>query len=186
MIPFANSSRHYGVVAIALHWLMALLLTALIVLGLYMITLPDAGFDRKKITLIIFHKEYGILVLGLAALRLAWRIGNILPALVENLPDWQKVAARFVHLSFYGLMFALPITGWLMSSAAGIPVYFFGWNLPDYIAADEHIFRALIEVHKWLSYALIACLTVHAGAALRHHFLLRDDTLKKMLPEMRP
>jgi cytochrome b561 len=184
MILLANTSQRYGAVAIVLHWLMALLLIALIVLGLYMVSLPDAGFDKKKITLILLHKEYGMLALVLVALRLAWRVGNVLPALVANLPDWQKVAARFVHLCFYGLMFALPLTGWLMSSAAGISVYFFGWNLPDFIPANEHSFHTLIEIHKWLGFALIACLLLHAAAALRHHFMLKDDTLNKMLPGM--
>lgn len=178
----ANTDQRYGAVAIALHWLMAILLVALIAVGLYMVSLPDAGFDKKKITLILLHKEYGMLALVLVAPRWAWRIGNVLPALVADLPDWQKVTARFVHLCFYGLMFALPVTGWLMSSAAGIPVYFFGWNLPDYIPQSEHAFHTLIAIHKWLSYALIVCLLVHAGAALRHHFILRDATLKKMLP----
>ncbi len=182
MIRLANTAERYGVVAIALHWLMAALLITLIGLGLYMVSLPDAGFDKIKVTLILFHKEYGMLALALAALRLAWRVGNILPALVERLPDWQKVAARFVHLAFYGLMFALPITGWLMSSAAGIPVYAFGWILPDYIAHNDDVFHAFIEIHKWLSYALIACISVHVGAAFRHHFIFKDETLKKMLP----
>jgi cytochrome b561 len=80
-------------------------------------------------------------------------------------------------------MFALPITGWLMSSAAGIPVYLFGsYALPDLIYRNDNLFRLLIEIHKWLSYSLIGCFLLHASAALHHHFLLRDDTLKKMLP----
>ncbi len=182
MIRLANTAERYGLVAIVLHWVMAALILTLVTLGLYMVSLPDAGFDKTKVTLIIFHKEYGILALALAALRLAWRVGNLLPALVEHLPDWQKVAARFVHLSFYGLMFALPVTGWLMSSAAGIPVYVFGWNLPDFISHNDDVFHAFIEIHQWLSYALIACIVVHVGAALRHHFIFKDETLKKMLP----
>lgn len=183
MMQFMNSCQRYGAVAMVLHWLMALLLIALIVVGLYMVSLPDAGFTTKKIVLILYHKEYGILALALGTLRLAWRINNVLPMLVEHIPDWQKVAARFVHLCFYGLMFALPITGWLMSSAAGIPVYLFGsYSLPDLIARNENLFHELIEIHKGLSFALIACILVHAGAALRHHFLLKDGTLKKMLP----
>ncbi|SDZ81537.1 cytochrome b [Microbulbifer marinus] len=180
-----NTDQQYGAVAIALHWFMAVLLVALIVLGLYVSDLPDVGFNKQKILLILYHKEYGMLALGLAVVRLAWRIGNVLPVLVENIPDWQKVAARFVHLSFYGLMFALPITGWLMSSAASIPVYVFGVRLPDLIGHNEHLFQVFIEVHKWLSYALIGFILVHAGAALRHHFLCRDDTLKKILPGKR-
>ncbi len=182
MIQFANTTQRYGIVAIMLHWVMAALLIGLVALGLYMVSLPDAGFDREKIPLILLHKEYGIATLALASFRLAWRVGNALPALVAHLPDWQKVAARFVHLCFYGLMFALPATGWLMSSAAAIPVYFFGVMLPDFIPPDDHVFHALIALHTWLSYALIGCFLIHAGAALRHHFMLKDETLKKMLP----
>ncbi|WP_323844126.1 cytochrome b [Microbulbifer magnicolonia] len=177
-----NTHQRYGAVAIALHWLMAVLLIALIAQGLYMSDLPDVGFNKEKILHIVYHKEYGILALGLAAVRLAWRVGNVLPDLVEEIPDWQKVAARFVHLSFYGFMFALPISGWLMSSAAGIPVYVFGFRLPDLIAHNEYRFQQLIEMHKWLGYALIGFIVLHAGAALRHHFLSRDNTLKKILP----
>ena len=80
-------------------------------------------------------------------------------------------------------MFALPVTGWLMSSAAGIPVSFFGlFTLPDPIARDDALFRALIDVHKVLGHVTIALFFVHAGAALRHHFHFKDDTLRKIWP----
>jgi cytochrome b561 len=185
-IKLQNSEQRYGVVAIALHWLMAGVLIALLAIGLYMVDLPDVGFDLRKIRLILYHKELGLLALILAALRLAWRVGNALPSLTETLPDWQKVIARLVHLCFYGLMFALPVTGWLMSSAAGIPVSFFGlFDLPDFIGYDEVRFRALIAIHMGLGYALIVCIAIHAGAALRHHFVFKDETLKKMWPRSR-
>jgi len=180
---FANTEKRYGAIAIALHWLIAALLVALIATGLYMGSLPDAGFDKKKIELILFHEQLGILALTLAAARFAWRLTNRLPALVNTIPDWQKVAARFVHLCFYGLMFALPITGWLMSSAAGIPVSFLGtFDLPDLIVRNDEVFRTFISIHKWLGYALVACFLMHAGAALWHHFIFKDETLKKIMP----
>jgi cytochrome b561 len=183
MARLANTTQRYGAVAMALHWIMAALIIALLGLGLYMVTLPDVGFDKKKITLILYHKELGVLALVLVALRLAWRLGNRVPRLVETLPGWQKLAARFVHLCFYGLLFALPITGWLMSSATAIPVSFLGWfQLPDLVSQSEPLFQLLTAIHKWLGYALIAFLCVHVGAALRHHFVLRDDTLRKILP----
>jgi len=183
MTLFANTGERYGAVAILLHWLMAILLVTLLGLGFYMVTLPDVGFATTKITLILYHKELGILALALVAVRLSWRIGNVLPALVVKIPDWQKVAARFVHLCFYGLMFSLPITGWFMSSAAGITVSFFGYfNLPDFILPNDDLFRSFIEIHKWLGYALVGALLVHVGAALRHHFVIKDETLMKMLP----
>ena len=184
MVPMDNSERRYGGVAMGLHWTMALLLVALVALGLYMTRLPDVGFDKKKILLILYHKELGIVALGLAAIRFAWRFGSILPQLTRDMPEWQRVAARFVHLCFYGLMFALPISGWLMSSASGIPVSFFGlFYLPDLIPYNETRFHQLIAIHHWLGYALIPFICVHAGAALHHHFVRRDETLEKMLPE---
>jgi len=80
-------------------------------------------------------------------------------------------------------MFALPITGLLMSSAAGFSVSFFGlFPLPDFVPHDDYLFQRLIWIHKWLGYALIVCTLIHVGAALRHHFMFRDDTLRRMLP----
>jgi len=167
----------------ALHWLMALLLSALVLLGLYMTSLPDVGFDTWKIRLILYHKQLGVLALMLVTLRILWRIGSVLPRLVETLPEWQKVAARFVHLCFYALMLALPLTGWLMSSATGIPVSVLGlFTLPDLVPYDDRLFQVFVAAHWYLGYALIVCMLAHIGAALRHQFLSRDNTLKKMLP----
>lgn len=183
MSRIQNTEDRYGMVAIVLHWSMALLIIGLAALGLYMTALPDAGFNTKKIALILYHKEFGLLALVLFALRLGWRVTQVLPKLAEHLPDWQMIGARFVHLCFYGLMFALPMTGWLMSSAAGIPVSGFGFfMLPDFIHRSDYLFARLIDIHKWLGYALILLIAVHMGAALRHHFLLKDDTLRRMLP----
>ena len=185
-MPLANTRQRYGAVAILLHWIMAALLGGLIVMGLYMVRLPDAGFDTRKITLILYHKELGLAAFAVAAVRFAWRLGSALPALADTLPDWQKVVARFVHLSFYGFMLALPVTGWLMSSAAAIPVSVFGiFDLPDLVSQNESLFRLLIRVHRWLAYGLLACILAHSGAALTHHFVYRDDTLSKMLASAR-
>jgi cytochrome b561 len=183
MTLIGNTRDRYGAMAVALHWLMAALLVVLAALGLYMVRLPDAGFDKTKVTLILYHKELGMLALALTALRLGWRVGNVLPRLMQSLPDWQQVAARFVHLNFYALMVALPISGWLMSSADGIPVSFLGlFQLPDVIDRDPYLFQVLLTLHKWLGYGLVALLCVHAGAALWHHFIARDQTLRSMLP----
>ena len=177
-----EAPRQYGLVAIALHWTMAIVLTGLVVFGLYMVSLPDVGFDTRKIVLILYHKQLGMVALALALLRLGWRVGHALPALVETLPEWQKVIARLVHLCLYALMFALPVTGWLMSSAAGFSVSILGlFELPDLVAQDDLLFRAFVQVHKWLAYGLMVLTAAHAGAALTHHYVNKDDTLKKML-----
>lgn len=180
----ANSRGRYGGLAMALHWGMAAVLVALLAIGWYMVRLPDAGFDTRKISIILAHKSLGMAALLLVALRAAWRGVTLLPQLPPEIPQWQQVAARFVHLCFYALMFALPLTGWLMSSAGGFPVYlwFDSFRLPDLIRVDPSLFRFFIDVHRWLAYAFALLLLAHAGAALAHHFLLRDDTLRKMLP----
>jgi cytochrome b561 len=116
--------------------------------------------------------------------RIVWRNMTATPRLPDGVPDWQKSAAYFVHLCFYALMLALPVTGWLMSSAGGFPVYlwFDQGLLPDLVRSDPSQFRFYIDLHRWLAYALVALLALHAGAALAHHFVWRDDTLRKMLP----
>jgi cytochrome b561 len=181
-VMLLNTDRHYGAAAIALHWLAAALIAALVALGIYMVRLPDVGFDTKKIILVLIHKEVGMLALALAAARLAWRQLNPLPRLAETLPEWQKVTAIFVHFCFYALMMALPVTGWVMSSAAGLSVSFVGlFMLPDFVPHDEALFGWLRQTHDWLGYTIAMFICLHAGAALRHHFLLRDQTLRKML-----
>jgi cytochrome b561 len=177
-----NNERRYGFAAITLHWIMAALIVTLVVLGIYMVLLPDVGFDMKKVELILIHKELGMFAWALALARLLWRQMNPLPRLAETLPEWQKVTAIFVHLCFYALMLSLPLTGWVMSSAAGIPVSFLGmFALPDLVDHDDDLFGTLRRAHDWLGYAMAALVCVHAGAALRHHFLFRDETLRKML-----
>lgn len=183
MTPLANTFERYGSIAILLHWGMAVLLVVLIGSGLYMVRLPDVGFDTWKITVILVHKALGMAALFAVVLRLLWRWTNVLPRLVEGLPPWQQVAARFVHLAFYALMFAVPLTGWMLNSAGGYPLTFFGmFDIPDLVAHNELLFRQFIDVHRWLAYALLLFLFLHAGAALRHHLQLRDDTLRRMLP----
>jgi cytochrome b561 len=183
MTPFENEEDRYGAVALLFHWSMALLVIGLAALGLYMVTLPDVGFNTTKVRLVLLHKELGVLAFILFATRLSWRVTQILPRLVENLPDWQKVTARFVHLSFYALLFALPVTGYLMSSAAGIPVSFFDlFMLPDLVHRDADLFARYVAIHQWLGYALTLFIFIHAGAALGHHFVSKDNTLRKMLP----
>src|SRR5262245_30507044 len=145
---------------------MAALLVALVLLGIYMVQLPDAGFDTLKIRLIVYHKMLGLLALALATLRLAWRVTNVLPRLVEKLPDWQKVLARFVHLSFYALMFALPITGWLMSSAGGFRISLLELFLPTFIGQDDYLFQVFAILHKLLGYPIAAFIVLHSGAEL--------------------
>jgi cytochrome b561 len=146
-------------------------------LGLYMVELP---ISLEKLKLYGWHKEYGLLALMLVIVRFSWRIMNKVPSL--NIPLFEIIAARTVHWLFYVFMFALPITGWLITSAAGLPVSFFGlFVLPNLVSADPQSLTLYEEIHKWLGYALIATFFLHTAAALKHHFINKDDILKRML-----
>jgi len=183
MLRWSNTEQRYGAIAIALHWSMAVLVLALSGLGLYMVSLPDAGFDTAKITLILVHKALGMLALALVLPRLAWRLMTVLPRFAPELPDWEQVSARFVHLMFYALLLALPLSGWLMSSAGGYPATFFGlFDVPHLIGPNEWLFYTLIDLHRWFAYLLLGFLVLHVAATLRHHLRLRDDALRRMLP----
>lgn len=172
-----NSTTHFGLVAILFHWSMALLIIGLLAEGLYMVYLP---ISLEKLKLYGWHKEYGILVLGLVIVRFTWRLINKVPQL--SLPWLEVLAARLVHYAFYGFMFAMPITGWMLTSAAGLPPSFFGlFTLPDLIAPNEEHRQLLQVVHQWLGYGLIATICLHTAAALKHHFINKDDILKRMI-----
>src|SRR3990167_2496566 len=172
-----NTEDRYGVVTIFLHWIMAVLIIGLLILGIYMVTLP---ISHTKLKLYGWHKEYGLLALGLVALRLIWRLSNVTPRL--SLPLLEKFAARTVHWAFYVFMFAMPLTGWLITSAAGLPASFFGlFVLPNLISPNEESRILLEEIHKWLGYGLIATIVLHTSAALKHHFINKDDILRRML-----
>lgn len=178
MALFRNTKNRYGWVAMLFHWAMALLILAMLGLGLYMDGLP---VSLAKLKLYGWHKELGILILFLVVLRTVWSCVNIVPVLPP--PYWQQLAARALHLAFYGFMFVLPITGWCMSSASGVPVSFFGlFVLPDFVAPNKQLGHLFRVVHGWLAYGLIAAIVSHAAAALWHHFIQNDDTVRRMLP----
>lgn len=173
-----NTKDHFGIIAILLHWIMAILLIGLVILGLYMTSLP---LSAQKLKLYGWHKEFGMLVLFLVMFRIVWRIGNVLPSL-SSLNAFERTAARMVHWAFYIFMFALPITGWLITSTAGLPVSFFGlFVIPTLIAANDNLRPVLEMIHEWLAYGLIALFSLHVLAALKHHFINKDDILRRII-----
>lgn len=180
MVRYRNTKHSYGAVAIFFHWLLALIVISLLIMGLYMMRLP---LSMEKVRLIGWHKEIGLLVLVLVILRGIWRLSHDGTELPTSLPFWQRVAARAVHLLFYIFLLALPISGWLISSATGLQVSFFGLIvLPNLIAPDPQLLTLFIEIHRWLAYGLIITLFLHTGAALIHHFIYKDDILRRILP----
>ena len=172
-----NTKNRFGLVTIFLHWFMAFLMIALLGLGLYMVSLP---ISLNKLKLYGWHKEYGFLLLFLTFIRLFWCLSNTTPVL--SLPLLEKIAACWVHWSFYACMFSLSISGWLVTSSAGLPASFFGlFLIPNLIQPNES-YRPLFHLtHQYLSYALIVLIILHTSAALKHTFINKDNMLKRML-----
>ena len=168
----------YTPVAKGLHWLMAVLILGLLALGIYMSDLP---LSPQKLTLYSWHKWFGVTVFLLVWLRLAWRVTHRPPALPETLSAPMRLAAHAGHAALYVLMIAIPLTGWLMSSAKGFQTVWFGvLPIPDLLGRDRELGDLLQQVHKLLNLLLMLTLAGHVLAALWHHFVLKDDTLRRM------
>jgi cytochrome b561 len=174
-----NIPARYGAVAQTLHWVIVGLLCIQFTLAMIADDLPNG---LEKLITLARHKSVGITILGLAILRLAWRFHDRPPPL-QPMPRWQSIAARISHAALYALLFAMPLTGWMMSSASNYPVSWFGFvQLPDLVAPDHALKEALLEVHETLSVILIALASLHILAALKHQFLNRDGLMFRMLP----
>lgn len=179
---FASATRAYTPSAIALHWFMALALAANFVLGL---TMSDLTLSPQKLQLYSWHKWAGITLLGLVTLRLIGRSLAISPAPLST-SIWQQRLAKFSHFLLYLLMFVIPISGWLMSSAAGFTVTYLGLlPLPDLVSKNKPLFELLKQTHETLNFALLTLVVIHTLAALKHHFIEKDATLSRMLPWLR-
>lgn len=173
-------NMHYTRTAKSLHWLMAVLFFGLLALGFYMADLP---LSPTKLKLYSWHKWAGVSVFLLVWLRLAWRVTHQPPALPASMPKLMQLLAHAGHLSLYLLMIAIPLSGWLMSSAKGFQTVWFGvLPIPDLLAKDKALGNLLQSVHENLNLLFIAAIVGHIGAALKHHFIDRDDILKRMLP----
>ena len=173
-------STHYTATAKALHWGIAVLIFGMLGLGFYM-----TGLDLSptKLQLFSWHKWAGVTVFMLVVVRLAWRVSHQPPALPPHMAPIERLAAHAGHLLLYVLMVAIPLTGWLMSSAKGFQTVWFGvLPIPDLLAKDKALGDLLQTVHLALNFTLIAVLVGHVGAALKHHFLNKDDVLTRMLP----
>ncbi|MBS1138708.1 MAG: Cytochrome bacterial [Proteobacteria bacterium] len=171
----------YTKTAKALHWLMAILLFGLLALGFYMHDLP---LSPDKLKLYSWHKWAGVTAFLLLAFRLFWRITHRPPALPDSMPKPMQFAAHAGHLLLYVLMIAIPLSGWLMSSAKGFQTVYFGLlPIPDLLDKNKELGDLLALVHKSLNLLFVAVLAGHIGAALKHHFIDKDDILTRMLPK---
>jgi cytochrome b561 len=176
----ANTPRtRYAAPSIALHWIIAALIAVGLPLGLYM---HELKLSPLKLQLYSYHRWIGVTIFGLVVLRLLWRMMQPPPPALPG-PVWQARIATLAHVALYVLMVAIPLAGWVHSSAAGVPTVYFGiWQLPDLVSASKPLARYFRDVHEALSNALLAVVALHVAAALKHHWVDRDETLLRMLP----
>lgn len=175
-----SAPLHYTGTAKVLHWLVALIIIGLFVLGQYM---SDLSMSPRKLQLYSWHKWFGVTVFLLVLVRLGWRLTHQPPRLPVRMPKLQQLASHVGHMALYGLMLAIPISGWLMSSAKGYQTVWFGvLPIPDLLGKDKLLGDLLAELHGTLNGLLVFIVVIHVIAALKHHFIDRDDVLKRMLP----
>lgn len=173
----------YGVVAIALHWLLVALIIASWMLGLYMVDLP---LSPQMLKYYSWHKWLGVTIFLIGLFRIGWRFARPAPPPPDLMPPWQRVAMGVSHLLLYLLVIVIPLTGWLFSSASGIPTVYLGWvQLPDLVAKDKLFAELLRQLHVSLNVMLFVIVCIHVAAALKHHFFDRDEVLVRMLPFLR-
>jgi len=180
-----TAAARYSRGAIVFHWLIALLIVLNVVAAWVSEDMPKP--DRAVI--MGNHKAIGVVILGLTLARIAWRIGHKAPPLSETLKAWEAAVARVTHWLFYFLMLALPLTGWAMVSAGprGGPVSVFGlFKLPALpVGADQSAHEMFEDMHGVLGNVIVALFVLHVAGALKHQFLDRDGTLRRMLPFVR-
>ncbi|MEJ0010286.1 MAG: cytochrome b [Alphaproteobacteria bacterium] len=175
-----NTQNNYGILARFFHWLIAGAVIFMLTLGLTMMDLPNGP---AKLTDIGLHKSIGACILVVVALRFLWRQANPVPALPAGMPSWERLGAHASHFALYFMLFAMPLLGWALSSAAGYPVSVFGLvTLPNLVAANKEQAQLFTMLHNRGAYLLIGLISLHALAAFYHHLIRRDTVLTRMLP----
>jgi len=178
-MPFRNTTHAWGSLSKAFHWLIVLLIINQWVIA-------ERAEELKglaKLDALAWHKSFGMTVLMLAVLRLAWRLMNPTPELATETKPWERLLAKISHVLLYALIFAMPLTGWMMSSAKNYPVSWFKlFQFPDLVAPAEQTFHRMHDLHHLLFNVLVGVALLHVAGALKHHFIDRNDVLKRMLP----
>ena len=175
--PISLAATRYTAPAIALHWLLGLMLIGSFSLGVYMSDLP---FSVTRLKLYNWHKWAGVSILLLSFARLAWRITHRPPA-DRAMPAWQATAAHTNHHLLYALFFIVPLLGWAYSSAAGFPIVWFGvLPLPDFVPVDKALAEAIKPWHERSAMLMAALVLLHVAGALKHQFIDRDGLIARM------
>ena len=179
-MTFRNTTRSWGALSKALHWLIVLLIINQWVIAARADSLP---LGAAKLSALSWHKSFGMTILALAIIRLVWRWMNPVPTLQGMAKSWERALAHLSHVLLYGLIFAMPLTGWLMSSARNFPVSWFGvFQFPDLVAPDKALYQRMNDLHHTLFAALVVVALLHIAGALKHHFIDKNEVLKRMLP----
>lgn len=178
-IPLKNTRERYGLGAIALHWVMALTIIGLYPLGLYIETLDY--YDPAYRTIPHWHKSIGLLLAGLLILRLLWRLVSVQPVSLEKSTLLRRLA-HIAHWLLYLLLAVALASGYMISTADGRPIDLFNWfQIPALPALIDNQEDLAGDIHYIVTTALISLAGLHALAALKHHFINKDDTLTRML-----
>lgn len=183
-MPIRNDAQRWGWVSLGIHWLTVVMVIGLCLVGLLMGELSNSP---TKVQVYALHKSFGLTVLGLTLLRLLWRLVAGAPQPVPGTPRWQVLVAGITHGALYVVLLAMPLSGWLFNSASGFPLKWFGqFSLPKLSGYDPDVKAFAYDLHETLFLVLAAIVTLHALAALKHHYVNRDRTLARMLPGLKP
>jgi cytochrome b561 len=179
-MQWRNTADTYGAVAKFLHWTIVVLIIAQFIIAESADDLPNGIEKLQRLSL---HKSVGMTVLALALVRIGWKLVNRGAPTPVAMPRWQRISAAASHGLLYLLILAQPLSGWAMSSAANVPVTYFGrFQFPMLVAPNHDLHEGLEELHEGLFITLAVVALIHAAAALYHHFRMRDDVLRRMLP----
>lgn len=173
----SNPTSYNGVAKI-FHWGMAIIMIGLLAVGFWMVQLAYSPF---KFEIYNWHKAFGLLIMFAVGLRLMWRALSPSPAHLSHHKPWERVLSGVSHLVMYGAFLLMPISGWVMSSAGGYPVLFFGIAMPDLMEKNELMYERAQLAHEVIAYVFSAFLALHIAGALKHHVIDKDETLKRML-----
>ena len=180
-MTFRNTTRSWGSLSKALHWIIVVLIINQWIIAERAAQLPPKSLAVLKA--LWWHKSFGITILVLAVIRLAWRWMNPVPDLTAETRPWERVLAKISHVLLYALIFAMPLTGWMMSSAKNYPVSWFKlFQFPDLVAPAEQTYHQMNDLHHALFNVLVGVALLHVAGALKHHFIDKNDVLKRMLP----
>jgi len=174
-----NTTESYGFVARLFHWLIALGVIGMLCFGFIIKSFDDKDFRGY---LFGFHEAIGLTILMIVAFRIFWRWANVTPPLPSAVPRWQQIAAKAIHHSLYVLMVLMPLSGWVTSSSKGFKPSWFGFfDLPaPFVPTNKALHHFAGEVHEVTAYLLITLISLHILAALKHHFINKDNVLRRM------